>query len=81
LTHDSKNKQNEFMKTEDTNMLPPEVMARLLDAGRRAVSGVRDPERMKQACERMDRRREEIFRKHGLLDIGVPAIREFRDDK
>jgi hypothetical protein len=25
--------------------------------------------------------REEIFWKHGLLDIGVPAIRELRDDE
>jgi hypothetical protein len=27
----------------------------------------------------MDRIREEIFQKHGILDIGVPAIRELRD--
>lgn len=28
---------------------------------------------------RGDRIREETFRQHGLLDIGVPAIRELRD--
>ena len=46
---------------------------------RAALSHVRDPEVMRQACERMDRRREEIRQKHGVLDIGVPAIRELRD--
>jgi hypothetical protein len=29
----------------------------------------------------MDRIREEIRRKHGTLDIGVPAIRELRDSE
>ena len=28
---------------------------------------------------RADRIRDEVFQKHGLLDIGVPAIRELRD--
>jgi hypothetical protein len=27
----------------------------------------------------MDRMGEETYRKHGFLDIGVPAIRELRD--
>ena len=43
------------------------------------MTNVRDPERMRQACERMDRMREEVRRRHGILDIGVPAIRELRD--
>ena len=34
---------------------------------------------MRQAAASMDRLREEIRQKHGLLDIAVPAIREFRD--
>ncbi len=38
------------------------------------------PEAMRLACERMDRLREEIRRRHGTLDIGVPAIRELRDE-
>ena len=38
-----------------------------------------DPETERRIRERSDRIREEIFRKHGLLDIGVPAIRELRD--
>ncbi len=35
---------------------------------------------MRRACERMDRIREEIRAKHGILDIGVPAIRELRGE-
>jgi hypothetical protein len=61
--------------------IPPELMVELEQAIDRAVRGIRDPEAMRQACERMDRMREETFRKHGLLDIGVPAIRELRDSE
>ncbi len=50
------------------------------DAIRRATSGVRDPEAMRRAADRMDRAREEIRRQHGVLDIGVPAIRELRGE-
>jgi hypothetical protein len=38
-----------------------------------------DPEAARRIRERGDRIREEIFRNHGLQDIGVPAIRELRD--
>ena len=34
---------------------------------------------MRKACERMDRMREETYRKHGLLDLAVPTIRASRD--
>jgi hypothetical protein len=53
--------------------------AELAAAIDRAMKGIRDPEVMRQAAERMDRTREEIRRKHGVLDIGVPAIRALRD--
>jgi hypothetical protein len=59
--------------------LPPEIMAQMEEAVRIAMSPVRDREVMRRACEDMDRISEEIYRRHGLLDIGVPAIREFRD--
>ena len=59
--------------------IPPEILAGMEEAARQAMTNVRDPERMRLACERMDRMSEEIFRKHGLSDIGVPAIRELRD--
>ena len=68
------------MATSKANtLIPPHVMAELQAAADRAAQGIRDPEIMLQACERMDRRREEIRQKHGILDIGVPAIRELRD--
>jgi hypothetical protein len=68
------------MIRETTALIPPDVMAQLQAAADRAASGNRDPNDMKVACEEMDRIREEIRRKHGLLDIGVPAIRELRDE-
>ena len=53
-------------------------MAALEVAVAQAMAGVRDPEEMRKACERMDRMREEVRRREGVLDIGVPAIRELR---
>jgi succinate dehydrogenase/fumarate reductase flavoprotein subunit len=64
----------------ETNDIPPELLAQMREAAIKAMSPVRDPEAMKIACERMDRMREEIKKKHGILDIGVPAIRELRDE-
>ncbi len=60
--------------------LTPELLAEMEEAAKIAMSNVRDPEVMKKACERMDKMREEIYQKHGILDIGVPAIRELRDE-
>jgi hypothetical protein len=65
--------------TDTDARIPPDVMADLEEAARYAAAGVRDPEVLRHACERMDRLREEIRRRHGALDIGVPAIRELRD--
>lgn len=64
---------------EKSTFIPPALMAELQRAAEDAAKGIRDPEKMRQAAERMDRMREETYRKHGLLDIGVPAIRELRD--
>jgi hypothetical protein len=65
--------------TVETPLIDPETMAALEEAARKAAAGVRDPEAMRKACEHMDRLSQEIYRKHGLLNIGVPAIRELRD--
>jgi hypothetical protein len=62
-----------------TTQIPPELMADLQRVIERVMRGERDREDMRRACESMDRISEEIYRKHGVLDIGVPAIREFRD--
>lgn len=59
--------------------IPSDLMAELQRAAERAAKGVRDPEAMRQACERMDRISEQIRKRHGVLDIGTPAIRELRE--
>src|SRR5258708_33966725 len=65
------------MSNENAGMSAP--LASLNEAIARAMKGLRDPDAERGACERMDRMREEIRQKHGLLDIGVPSIRELRD--
>lgn len=60
--------------------IPSEVDAELEAAIRQAMSGVRDPEEIRKACQRMDSMREEIRKREGILDIGVPAIRELRGE-
>jgi hypothetical protein len=69
-----------IMATKPASWIPPDLMAEMEEAVRRAMAGIRDPELMRRACERMDRRSEEIRKRHGILDIGVPAIRELRDE-
>jgi hypothetical protein len=66
-------------RPEASSEITPEIMAELQEAVERAMKGIRDPEAMRKACERMDRMREETYRKHGLLDIAVPTIRALRD--
>lgn len=65
--------------TEKLTTIPPEIMAELQNAAENAARGVRDPEQMRRACEEMDRVREAIRREHGVLNIGVPAIRALRN--
>jgi hypothetical protein len=68
-----------FSNTLAPPLFSPEVRVKMEQAIRRAMAGERDPEAMRKAFERMDRTREEIHRRHGVLDIGVPAIRELRE--
>ena len=44
-----------------------------------ALSNVRDPEVMRQAAEEMDRLREDILTREGLLDITLPILRDIRN--
>ena len=39
-----------------------------------------DPELARRVHEQAQRIREEVYQQHGLLDIGVPAIRELRGE-
>lgn len=61
------------------SQISPKIMAELREAAEKAAKGIRDPEEMRKASAEMDHIREEIRQKHGILDIGVPAICEFRD--
>ena len=69
-----------MMNAEKPSAITPELAAEFQEAVRQAMSEKRDPEAMRRAAERMDRMREETYRRHGLLDIGVPAIRELRGE-
>ncbi len=55
----------------------PEVQAAI----DRALKGVRDPESMCQAAERMDRMREEMRARVGNVNLAVPLIRDTRDEE
>lgn len=68
------------MDNDHDKSIPPDIMAEMEEAVKYVMSGVRDPEVMRKACEHMDEVREDIRRKHGVLDIGVPAIRELRGE-
>ncbi len=69
-----------MIQHETKSAITPELEAEFQAAIRQAMSSERDPEAMRRAAKRMDRMREETFRQHGLLDIGVPAIRELRGE-
>ncbi|HEX4591646.1 MAG TPA: hypothetical protein VH120_17040 [Gemmataceae bacterium] len=62
-----------------TTGIPPEILAEINKAIENAMHGVRDREAMRLACERMDRTREAIARRNGVLDFAVPTIRALRD--
>jgi len=68
----------DIMKQRALSMFTPEFRADFDEAVRRALSGRRDPEAMRIACEHMDEVREEIRRQQGVRDIGVDLIRELR---
>jgi hypothetical protein len=68
------------MMSNQPNGTPPEEVADARAVIEHALSGKPlDPEIARRLRERGDRIREEVYRQHGLLDIGVPAIRELRD--
>lgn len=67
------------MNTAEVALICPELMAEVAKAAEHASKGIRDPEERKCARAEMDRIREGIRARHGILDIGVPAIRELRD--
>jgi hypothetical protein len=67
------------MKTIEFLAVPPDIMINLEEALAKRMRGERDPGSMRLASERLDRTREQIFQRVGLLDFAVPTIRALRD--
>jgi hypothetical protein len=68
------------MNNTDTNAaISEEVKAELRQALDDLVKGIRHPNKMKAACERMDRMREENRKLFGEQNIAVELIRQTRD--
>lgn len=65
--------------SETTTGIPEEVKAQLQQTLDDLVKGIRRADKMKAACERMDRMREENRKLFGEQDIAVTLIRETRD--
>jgi hypothetical protein len=62
------------------DVIPPELAADTQAVIDHLMTGKPlDPVVARRIRERGDLIREKIFREHGVLDIGVPAIRELRD--
>ena len=65
--------------TETIPGIPEGVKAQLRQTLDDLVKGIRRPDKMKAACERMDRMREENRKLFGEQNIAVDLIRETRD--
>lgn len=56
-----------------------EAKRELEDTIAKLMRGERDPEDIRKSCERMDRMREEIRQRVGIVEFAVDSIRELRD--
>ena len=69
------------MQNDHPDTIPPEIMADAQAVADHVAKGERvPPELARRVRERADRIRHEILEKHGIQDIGVPAIRELRGE-
>lgn len=68
------------MNATEPSTISPELLAALQEAADNAARGVRDPEAMKRACDRMDRMREELRQRQGEMNVAVELVRETRDE-
>jgi succinate dehydrogenase/fumarate reductase flavoprotein subunit len=68
------------MNTTDTTAgIPEDIKAELQQTLDDLMKGIRRPDKMKAACERMDRMREENRKLFGEQNIAVELIRQTRD--
>jgi hypothetical protein len=65
--------------TETSTAIPPDLAAEFQDAVNDLAKGVRRPEKVEAACQRMDRLREENRRLFGEQDIAVELVRQTRN--
>ncbi len=65
--------------TQTSYSIPPDVAAEFQQAVDDLLKGIRRPEKMRAACERMDRIREENRILFGEQNIAVELIRQTRD--
>ena len=65
----------------DWDFPPEEWFEEMERLNQMAYSDKRDPEIMRKAAEEMDRLREQIYKREGLLNIAVPFLREARDEE
>ena len=65
--------------TEAAAGVPPDLAAEFLEAVADLAKGIRRPDKMRAACERMDRLREENRQLFGEQNIAVELIRQTRD--
>jgi hypothetical protein len=64
---------------EAETMIGTDVMADLERAVKILMTGQRDPEFEQRIHVQAEKISQEVLKKHGVLDIGVPAIRALRD--
>ena len=64
----------------ESNGIPPDIMADVQTVADAVAAGKPvPPDVARRVRERAQAIRDELFHKYGVLDIGVPAIRELRD--
>jgi hypothetical protein len=68
------------MNASDRTAIPAELRAELEELLANPIGGIRDLEKARRACERMDRIREENRRLFGEQNIAVELIRQTRDE-
>lgn len=69
------------MDNDHDNSIPPDIRADAQAVADCVAKGQRVPQELaRRVRERAERIRQEIFKKHGVQDIGVPAIRELRGE-
>ena len=56
-----------------------ETTTEIHEAIERAKKGVRDPDEMRKACEGMDRIREDVKQRVGVVEVAVDLVREARE--